>query len=88
MKVGDAVKRIESESSLGGPRPEVREFYTETDRAEMNRYTVLFEQTSTGSSAHVPDLPGCVAAASTLDESRDLVRDAIEFHVEEIEVEV
>jgi len=48
----------------------------------MSKYTVFFEQTSTGYSAHVPDLPGCVAAASTLEETRELMRDAIEFHVE------
>jgi predicted RNase H-like HicB family nuclease len=48
----------------------------------MNRYTVLFEQTSTGYSAHVPDLPGCIAAGETLDETRRLIREAIEFHLE------
>jgi len=48
----------------------------------MSKYTVFFEQTSTGYSAHVPDLPGCVAAASTLEETRELMRDAMEFHVE------
>jgi predicted RNase H-like HicB family nuclease len=48
----------------------------------MSKYTVFFEPTSTGYSAHVPDLPGCVAAASTLEETRQLMREAIEFHVE------
>ena len=48
----------------------------------MSRYTVFFEPTPTGYSAHVPDLPGCVAAASTLEETRQLMREAIEFHVE------
>lgn len=28
---------------------------------------------STGSSAHVPDLPGCVAAATTLADARQLI---------------
>ncbi|MBI3473647.1 MAG: type II toxin-antitoxin system HicB family antitoxin [Candidatus Solibacter usitatus] len=28
------------------------------------------------------DLPGCVAAAATLEETRQLMREAIEFHVE------
>jgi predicted RNase H-like HicB family nuclease len=36
------------------------------------RYAVLFEQTETGFSAHVPDLPGCVA---------ELIRGAIRLHV-------
>ena len=48
----------------------------------MNKYTVFFEPTATGYSAHVPDLPGCVAAGTTLDETRELVREAIEFHIE------
>ncbi|HTA71703.1 MAG TPA: type II toxin-antitoxin system HicB family antitoxin [Bryobacteraceae bacterium] len=48
----------------------------------MTKYTVLFEPTSTGYSAHVPDLPGCVAAAATLEEARELVKEAIEFHLE------
>jgi predicted RNase H-like HicB family nuclease len=48
----------------------------------MSTYTVFFEPTATGYSAHVPDLPGCVAAAPTLEETRELVREAIEFHIE------
>lgn len=48
----------------------------------MSKYTVFFEATPTGFSAHVPDLPGCVAAASTLEETRALIREAIEFHIE------
>lgn len=52
----------------------------------MSRYTVFFEKTATGFSAHVPDLPGCVAAASTLEETRVLIREAIEFHLEGIQL--
>ena len=48
----------------------------------MSKYTVYFESTATGYSAHVPDLPGCVAAAGTLTETRELIRGAIEFHLE------
>ena len=48
----------------------------------MSKYTVFFEQTATGFSGHVPDLPGCVAASSTLKETRQLMREAIEFHIE------
>jgi predicted RNase H-like HicB family nuclease len=48
----------------------------------MSTYTVFFEPTATGYSAHVPDLPGCVAAATTLEETRQLIREAIEFHIE------
>ena len=48
----------------------------------MSKYAVFFEPTATGHSAHVPDLPGCVAADSTLEETRELIREAIEFHIE------
>ncbi len=48
----------------------------------MTKYIVFFEPTNNGFSAHLPDLPGCVAAASTLEETRQLIREAIEFHVE------
>ena len=48
----------------------------------MSKYTVFFEPTSTGCSAYVPDLPGCVAAADTLDATRTLIREAIECHIE------
>ncbi len=48
----------------------------------MTTYTVFIEPTATGFSAYVPDLPGCVAAASTLEETRELIKEAIEFHIE------
>jgi predicted RNase H-like HicB family nuclease len=48
----------------------------------MSRYTVFIGPTATGYSAHVPDLPGCIAAASTLEETRQLIKEAIEFHIE------
>jgi predicted RNase H-like HicB family nuclease len=48
----------------------------------MSKYPVFFEPTATGYSAHVPDLPGCVAAATTLEQTRQLIRETIEFHIE------
>ena len=47
------------------------------------KYLVVVERGKEGWGAHVPDLPGCVAAASTLEETRELMREAIEFHVRE-----
>jgi hypothetical protein len=32
-------------------------------------------------SAYAPDFPGCVAAADTLEETEELIRGAIEFHI-------
>jgi predicted RNase H-like HicB family nuclease len=46
------------------------------------KYVVLYARTANGYSAHVPDLPGCIAAAATLDETRRLMKEAIEFHLE------
>jgi predicted RNase H-like HicB family nuclease len=30
----------------------------------------------------VPDLPGCVGAADTIEELEELMREAVEFHIE------
>jgi predicted RNase H-like HicB family nuclease len=48
----------------------------------MSRYVALIEKTGTGYSAHVPDLPGCIAAAESYDETVKLIHEAIEFHIE------
>lgn len=46
------------------------------------KYVVLIEKTPTGYSAHVPDLPGCIAAANTYDATVQLINEAIPFHLE------
>ena len=48
----------------------------------MKPYTVIFEKTSTGWSAYVPDLPGLGVAGSTFEETKDLIREGIQFHIE------
>jgi predicted RNase H-like HicB family nuclease len=48
----------------------------------MTKYTVFIGPTATGYSAHVPDLPGCIAAAASLEDIRQLIKEAIEFHIE------
>jgi len=45
------------------------------------KYLVMYEKTKTGYSAHVPDLPGCVAAGRTLDETKKLMQEAVETHL-------
>ena len=35
----------------------------------------------------MPDLPGCVAAAETREEALQLIREAIEFHIEKMQAE-
>lgn len=46
------------------------------------RYAVVVEKAENNYSAYVPDLPGCVAAAETKEEILDLIREAIDFHLE------
>ena len=46
------------------------------------KYTVIVEKSKEGFGAYVPDLPGCVAVGETKDEVIQLVREAIEFHIE------
>jgi predicted RNase H-like HicB family nuclease len=46
------------------------------------RYAVVFEQAASSVGATVPDLPGCVAVARSLEEVRALIAEAIEFHIE------
>jgi len=46
------------------------------------RYLVLYEKLSNGWGAYAPDLPGLGVAAETLEETKQLIREAIEFHLE------
>lgn len=45
-------------------------------------YQIVMEQTGNGFSAYVPDLPGCVAAGETREETETLLLEAIEQHLE------
>ena len=47
-------------------------------------YLVIVEQGPTSFGAYVPDLPGCVAVGETKDEALQLIREAIELHVESL----
>lgn len=49
------------------------------------RYAVIIEGGGNSFSAYVPDLPGCVTAGESRDEARPLIREAIEFHIEDME---
>lgn len=46
------------------------------------RYLVMIRRTGTGYSVDVPDLPGCVATASTIEHARQTIAEAIEMHLE------
>ncbi len=46
------------------------------------RYLVMIRRTSTGYSVDVPDLPGCIATAGTVENARQVIAEAIEMHLE------
>ena len=46
----------------------------------MKRHPVIIEPTSTGFSAYSPDVPGCVSAGDTEEETRRNFREALVEH--------
>lgn len=46
------------------------------------RYAVIIEKGENSYGAYIPDLPGCVAVGETLEEVRQLIGEAVEFHIE------
>lgn len=46
------------------------------------RYATIIEKTPNNYSAYVPDLPGCVATATTIAEASFQIKAAISFHLE------
>ena len=53
----------------------------------MSRYLVVYESTPSGFGAFSPDVPGCIACGTTLDETRTLMRSAIVAHVDTLRAE-
>jgi len=47
-------------------------------------YEIIVEEGDTSFGAYVPNLPGCVAVGESRDEARQLIREAIEMHVESL----
>lgn len=45
------------------------------------KYAVIFEQAQTNWAAYVPDLPGCITTGTTLEETEQNIREAIEGHL-------
>jgi predicted RNase H-like HicB family nuclease len=46
------------------------------------KYLIVYERSATGWGAYAPDLPGLGAAGKTLDEVKNLIREAVEYHLE------
>ena len=51
------------------------------------RYLVVVEEGASSFGAYVPDLPGCVVAGESREEVLQLIREAIEFHIEGLKEE-
>ncbi len=48
----------------------------------MSRYLVIIEQSTTGFSAFLPDLPGCIATGATREEVAMAIHDGVGFHID------
>lgn len=46
------------------------------------RYLVVIEKGPTSYGAYCPDIPGCVAVGDTVEEVKELMRQAIEMHLQ------
>ncbi len=46
------------------------------------RYVILIEEGRSNFSAYAPDVPGCVATGKTLEETKQQMKAALEFHFE------
>jgi predicted RNase H-like HicB family nuclease len=49
-------------------------------------YVVVFEQTPNNYCAYVPDLPGCISTGRTWDDMLAMIKEAIEFHIEGLQL--
>lgn len=48
------------------------------------KYTIILEEGTSSYGAFVPDIPGCIAIGKTKEETLQLIKEAIEFHIEDI----
>lgn len=51
------------------------------------RYMVIVEKGESSYGAFVPDLPGCIAVGETEQEVIELIQEAIELHLEDLQSE-
>ena len=46
------------------------------------KYVVVFEKSATGWAAYVADLPGMITTGNSKEQTQQLIREAIAFHLE------
>ena len=51
------------------------------------KYLVIYEKTTDGYSAYVPDLPGCTTAGRNKEETEVNIAQAIKLYLEELEID-
>jgi len=51
------------------------------------QYMVIVEKGESSYGAFAPDLPGCIAVAETEQEVIELIKEAIQFHLEDLQTE-
>jgi predicted RNase H-like HicB family nuclease len=49
---------------------------------EIMRYAIVIEKAESNFSAYVPDLPGCIATGTSVEEVEKEIKEAIAFHLE------
>jgi predicted RNase H-like HicB family nuclease len=52
------------------------------ERGQQMKYLVVIEKAERNYAAYIPDLPGCIATAATLDELQQNIRSAVAMHLE------
>ena len=50
----------------------------------MSEYTIIIEKAEGNYSAYCPDLPGCIATGSTIEETIMMMSEALALHIEEL----
>ncbi len=45
-------------------------------------YGIVIEKAEHNYTTYVPDLPGCIAAGESLEETEEAIKQAIQFHIE------
>ena len=53
----------------------------------MSRYLIVIESARDNYSAYCPDLPGVIATGQTPEKTAEMMREAIEFHLEGMKAE-
>ena len=46
------------------------------------RYAIVIEKTDTNYAAYVPDLPGCIVTGASIEETEQLIQEAIKLHLD------